>query len=91
MSLIEILEREDMIHVAVALSWLTSYNDYGKIATEPISSTFSALVVGSIVGGMLQELTAKEFRPFVAGGLLLIAGGTILARSTGLWTPKTRN
>lgn len=84
----EILARDGMMPAAVAISLLASCDDYWEVFSNPLSAAFSALVGGAIVGEIFSRVSPSEAKPWIVGSLLLVAGGTVLARMTGKWHRK---
>ena len=85
----EVLGRIGMLPAAAVLSLLASCDNYHELFSNPLSSTFTALVVGSIGGRLVERIAPPVTRPFLVGGLLSIAVGTVTARTFGLWSPKS--
>ena len=84
----EVLGRIGMLPAAAVLSLLASCDNYHELFSTPLSSTFTALLVGSIGGRLIERIAPPVTRPFLVGGLLSVAFGTVTARTFGFWSPK---
>lgn len=81
------LSKDGIIPAVATLSLLSNEKDYTMIRNNPLTATWGALVVGGIGGGMVERLTTTHSRPFIAGGLLVLALGTVAHRSYHHWYP----
>jgi len=84
------LSKDGMLPAAAAISLLASSDNYQEILNNPLSSTFGVLIGGTIAAMILEAVSPPEAKSWIAGSLLFVAGGTILARMTGIWRPQKR-
>ena len=81
----EVLSKDGLMPVAVAVSLLSSCDNYWEVFSNPLSSVFWALLGGTIIGGFFSDMAPKSTKPWIVGGLLLVASGTVLGRAFGKW------
>lgn len=88
---LQVLGRDGMFPATAIFSILATSENYSNIITNPLSCTFSALLVGGIGGRIIERVAPTFIKPFIVGGLLVLSLGTIIARTLGWWSPKNTN
>ena len=81
----EVLSKDGTVPVAVVISILSSRNNYWEVFDNPISSIFFALLGATIFEGSFYGPQYERMKPWIAGGLLLVASGKVVGRGIRKW------
>ena len=81
----EFLVSDGMVPTSVIIAFLANCSSCASIIKNPM---FSSLVVGFIVGDVLERLTPRKLRKWMVAGGFAIAAGFTLARCIKRWRQK---